>query len=98
METESSSTKTSGGKCPFSTGRVANVKNNTLSNRNWWPEQLNLRILHQHSSKSNPMGAAYDYAKDFEKLDYQALKKDLHKLMTDSQPWWPADWDTMADF
>lgn len=85
METESA-------KCPFSTGRVANVKNNTISNRSWWPEQLNLRILHQHSSKSNPMGAGYDYAKDFAKLDYQALKKDLHNLMTDSQPWWPADW------
>ena len=79
-------------KCPFSTGRVANTKNNALSNRSWWPEQLNLRILHQHSTKSNPMEPGYNYAKDFEKLDYQTLKKDLHKLMTDSQPWWPADW------
>lgn len=79
-------------KCPFSTGRVVNTLNSSQSNRHWWPEQLNLRILHQHSSKSNPMGAAYDYAQDFKKLDYQALKKDLHKLMTDSQPWWPADW------
>ena len=80
------------GKCPFSTGRVVNTVNSSQSNRHWWPEQLNLRILHQHSSKSNPMGASYDYAKDFKKLDYQALKKDLTHLMTDSQPWWPADW------
>ncbi len=85
METETQ-------KCPFSTGRVSNTVNKSQSNRQWWPEQLNLRILHQHSSKSNPMGAAYDYARDFKKLDYQALKADLHKLMTDSQEWWPADW------
>ena len=62
------------------------------SNRDWWPNQLNLRILHQQSSKSNPMGEEFDYAKEFKKLDLAALKKDLYELMTDSQDWWPADW------
>jgi catalase-peroxidase len=61
------------------------------SNRDWWPNQLNLRILHQHSSLSNPMGEAFNYAEEFKKLDLEALKKDLYALMTDSQDWWPAD-------
>ena len=74
-----------GGKCPF------NRSGRATSNRDWWPEQLPLELLHQHSSKSDPMGADFDYAKEFKKLDYKALKKDLHKLMTDSKPWWPAD-------
>ncbi len=62
------------------------------SNRDWWPNQLNLKILHQHSSLSNPMGAEYNYAEKFKKLDLEALKKDLIALMTDSQDWWPADY------
>jgi len=62
------------------------------TNRDWWPNQLNLKILHQHSKRSNPMGSAFHYAEAFNRLDYQALKKDLYHLMTDSQPWWPADW------
>jgi len=62
------------------------------SNRDWWPNQVNLNILHQHSSKSNPMGAGFDYAQEFLKLDLAAVKKDLYALMTDSQDWWPADW------
>ena len=62
------------------------------SNLDWWPNQLNLKILHQHSSKSNPMGKAFNYAKEFKKLDLQAVKKDLYALMTDSQDWWPADY------
>ena len=62
------------------------------SNRDWWPNQLRLNILHQHSSKSNPMGEDFNYAKEFQKLDFAALKKDLRALMTDSQDWWPADW------
>jgi catalase-peroxidase len=62
------------------------------SNRDWWPNQLNLRILHQHSAKSNPMGEAFNYAEEFNKLDLAALKRDLYALMTDSQDWWPADW------
>ena len=61
------------------------------SNRDWWPNQLRLDLLHQHSPKSNPMGEDFDYAREFKSLDYKALKKDLAKLMTDSQEWWPAD-------
>jgi catalase-peroxidase len=62
------------------------------SNRDWWPNQLNLKILHQHSHLSNPMGEAFNYAEEFKKLDLKALKKDLYALMTDSQDWWPADY------
>jgi catalase-peroxidase len=62
------------------------------SNRDWWPNQLNLKILHQHSSKSSPLGEDFNYAEQFKKLDLAALKKDLYALMTDSQEWWPADW------
>ncbi|MCL6516106.1 MAG: catalase/peroxidase HPI [Alicyclobacillus sp.] len=62
------------------------------SNRDWWPNQLNLSILHQHSEKSNPMGKEFDYASEFQKLDYFALKEDLRRLMTESQDWWPADY------
>jgi catalase-peroxidase len=75
------------GKCPFH----APTKAGGTSNRDWWPNQLNLRILHQNSLLSDPMGKGFDYAEEFKKLDYQALKKDLHALMTDSQEWWPAD-------
>ncbi|HEX9397254.1 MAG TPA: catalase/peroxidase HPI [Burkholderiales bacterium] len=73
-------------KCPFN--HVAGVGR---TNRDWWPNQLRLELLHQHSSKSDPMGKGFDYAKEFKSLDYKALKKDLVKLMTDSQDWWPAD-------
>ena len=62
------------------------------TNRDWWPNQLNLRILHQQDTKSNPMGESFDYAEEFKTLDLAALKKDLYALMTDSQDWWPADW------
>jgi catalase-peroxidase len=62
-----------------------------MSNRDWWPNQLNLKILHQHSSLSNPMGEDYNYAEEFGKLDLAVVKKDLYALMTDSQDWWPAD-------
>jgi len=75
-------------KCPV-TGST--VRGGT-SNRDWWPNQLNLRILHQHSHMSNPMGEAFNYADEFKKLDLEALKKDLYALMTDSQDWWPADY------
>ncbi|MGO3346430.1 MAG: catalase/peroxidase HPI [Marinomonas sp.] len=82
------------GKCPF--GHTADVSNQSAgrgtSNKDWWPNQLNINILHQHSEKSNPMGADFDYAKAFNSLDLAALKKDLTDLMTDSQDWWPADY------
>jgi catalase-peroxidase len=75
------------------TGRMQNsVSGSGTSNRDWWPHQLNLKILHQHSQLSNPMGADFNYAAEFKKLDYNSLKKDLYALMTDSQDWWPADY------
>jgi catalase-peroxidase len=79
-------TDKSAGQCP-----VLHTSLGVRSNSDWWPNQLNLKILHQNSSLSDPMGAAFNYAEAFKKLDYQALKKDLHALMTDSQDWWPAD-------
>ena len=79
-------------KCPV-TGRTSKqVAGGGTSNRDWWPNQLNLHILHQHSAKSNPLGEDFNYAEEFKKLDLAALKKDLYALMTDSQEWWPADW------
>ncbi|MBX3176204.1 MAG: catalase/peroxidase HPI [Candidatus Hydrogenedentes bacterium] len=81
-------------KCPV-TGQMATPARHTaagsLSNADWWPNQLNLDILHQNSAKSNPLGEDFDYAEEFKKLDLDALKKDLTALMTDSQDWWPAD-------
>src|ERR1017187_8488113 len=76
------------GKCPIVHG-TTNL--GMRSNSDWWPNQLNLKILRQNSSLSNPMGEAFNYAEEFKKLDFKALKKDLHALMTDSQDWWPAD-------
>jgi catalase-peroxidase len=75
-------------KCPV----MGSTAKGGTSNRDWWPNQLNLKILHQHSNKSNPMGEAFNYAEEFKKLDLQAVKKDLYALMTDSQDWWPADY------
>lgn len=86
MESNSNNTA---GKCPVMHG------GNTSSARSgmdWWPNALNLDILHQHDTKTNPLGEEFDYAEEFNKLDLAAVKKDLHALMTDSQPWWPADW------
>ena len=67
-------------------------------NRDWWPNQLNVSVLHQNTAESDPMGSHFDYAKEFDSLDLDALIKDLHALMTDSQPWWPADYGTYAPF
>ena len=79
-------------KCPV-TGKTGNVTGGGgTSNKDWWPNQLNLKILHQHSTLSNPMGASFNYAEEFKKLDLKAIKKDLYALMTDSQDWWPADY------
>jgi len=78
-------------KCPFSGGVSKHTVGGAPSNANWWPQQLKLSILHQHSAKSDPMGADFDYAAEFERLDLDAVIKDLHALMTDSQDWWPAD-------
>ncbi|SDM92810.1 catalase/peroxidase HPI [Afipia sp. GAS231] len=74
------------GKCP-----VMHGASSQHTNRDWWPNQLNLSVLHQHSPLSNPMGETFNYAEEFKKLDLEALRKDLHALMTDSQEWWPAD-------
>ncbi|HOI69245.1 MAG TPA: catalase/peroxidase HPI [Methanothrix sp.] len=79
-------------KHPIAGGAHQRMAGRGTSNRDWWPNQLNLRILHQHSAKSNPMGEAFNYAEEFKKLDLAALKRDLYALMTDSQDWWPADW------
>ena len=78
--------------CPFAHGANRTTQAGARSNRDWWPEQLNLAILHQHAPKSDPMGAGFDYAKEFKSLDLDAVVADLHALMTDSQDWWPADW------
>ncbi len=80
---------TDSGKCPVAHGALTTV---AQTNTHWWPNALNMDILHQHDSKTNPLGADFDYAVELKKLDVAALKKDLHDLMTDSQSWWPADW------
>lgn len=83
------------GKCPVMSG-IAAIKRHTaagaLTNKDWWPNQLNLQILHQNSSKSNPLNPGFNYAEEFKKLDLEALKKDLNTLLTTSQDWWPADY------
>ncbi len=80
------------GKCPVAHGASINATNEVRGNRDWWPNQLNLKILHQHGPQLDPFGNAVDYAEEFKKLDLPALKKDLTALMTDSQDWWPADY------
>ena len=79
----------SAGKCPVMHGSSTTASNDVM---NWWPNALNLDILHQHDRKTDPMGPDFDYREELKKLDVEALKKDLHALMTDSQDWWPADW------
>ena len=86
------------GKCPVMHGAVTTNSASGTSNREWWPNQLNISILHQHDQKSNPMGASFNYREEFKSLDYEALKKDLHDLMTDSQDWWPADYGHYGPF
>ena len=86
------------GKCPVMHGGLTSSKPNMRNNQQWWPNQLNLSILHQHDRKTNPMDVGFNYAESFNKIDYNALKKDLHELMTDSQEWWPADYGHYGPF
>ncbi|MCY0150232.1 catalase/peroxidase HPI [Hoeflea sp. G2-23] len=95
MEAKLKQLNESSAKCPVVHG-ATNV--GLRSNRDWWPNQLNLRILHQHSAKSSPMGEAFDYVEEFKKLDLAAVKQDLYALMTDSQEWWPADYGHYGPF
>ncbi len=85
-------------KCPFSGGVHSNALAGAGANADWWPNQLNLNILHQHSPLSNPLGEAFNYAEAFKSLDLEAVIKDLHALMTDSQDWWPADYGHYGPF
>jgi len=85
-------------KCPFSDGTRKHTAAGASTNANWWPNQLNLKILHQHSPLSNPMGEAFNYAEEFKSLDLDAVIKDLRALMTDSQDWWPADYGHYGPF
>jgi catalase-peroxidase len=89
---------TDSGKCPVMHGGTVHTTHSVRGNKDWWPNQLNLKILHQNAPASNPMGLDFDYAEEFAKLDLQALKKDLHALMTDSQDWWPADYGHYGPF
>ncbi|HKN05424.1 MAG TPA: catalase/peroxidase HPI [Buttiauxella sp.] len=86
----------SAGKCPFHQGSQDVSAGAGTSTRDWWPKQLRVDLLNQHSNRSNPLGEDFDYRKEFSKLDYSALKGDLKALLTDSQPWWPADWGSYA--
>ena len=86
------------GKCPVMHGSLSSNDNTGTSNKDWWPNQLNLSILHQHDKKSDPMDDDFDYAEAFKQLDYDSLKRDLNDLMTDSQEWWPADYGHYGGF
>ena len=85
-------------KCPFSGAPCKRSLPTPQTNADWWPEQLNLAILHQHSPRSDPMGENFNYAEEFKTLDLDAVVKDLTALMTDSQPWWPADYGHYGPF
>ena len=74
------------GKCPY------HVAGQGTTNLDWWPNQLRVDLLNQHSERSNPLGETFNYAEEFKKIDYSALKGDIRKVLTDSQEWWPADW------
>ena len=86
------------GKCPVMHGSLSSNSSTGTSNQDWWPNQLNLSILHQHDKKTNPMDEGFNYAEEFKSLDFDSLKKDLNDLMTDSQDWWPADYGHYGPF
>ena len=86
------------GKCPVMGGAHGHTAAGAPSNRDWWPTQLNLQILHQHSSLSNPMGQEFNYSEEFKTLDLDAVRKDIDELMTTSQDWWPADYGHYGPF
>ena len=94
----SKETQSSESKCPVMHGSLSSNSSTGTSNQDWWPNQLNLNILHQHDRKTNPMDADFNYAEEFKNLDYDSLKKDLNDLMTDSQEWWPADYGHYGPF
>ena len=96
--TQSPNLSNEGSGCPVAHGSSEQHTNSARSNRDWWPEQINLSILHQHDQKSDPMNEGFNYREEFKKLDYDALKKDLNDLMTDSQDWWPADYGHYGPF
>ena len=85
-------------KCPVSNGGRRHAAAGARTNEDWWPNQLNLKILHQHSHLSDPMGKDFNYAEEFKSLDLSAVVQDLHALMTASQPWWPADYGHYGPF
>jgi len=85
-------------KCPYGFDNPKHTKAGSFNNSNWWPNQLNLKILHQNSSLTNPMGEKFDYSKEFNSLNFNDLKNDLYNLMTDSQEWWPADYGHYGPF
>ena len=97
MENRSES-NTKEGECPFGYSEQKKIKTKTHSNADWWPNQLNLKILHQNSKLSNPMQDGFNYSEEFKSIDLKALKQDLYALMTDSQDWWPADYGHYGPF
>jgi catalase-peroxidase len=94
----SKDTQNTEGKCPVMHGSLSSNSSTGTSNQDWWPNQLNLSILHQHDKKTNPMDEGFNYAEEFKSLDFDSLKKDLNDLMTDSQDWWPADYGHYGPF
>ena len=86
------------GKCPVMHGANAYKANGSTANQHWWPNQLNLKVLHQNTPQSDPMAEDFNYAEEFKSLNLEGLKKDLFALMTDSQEWWPADYGHYGPF
>ena len=95
---ENNSNSNGGGKCPFSGAVTKQTAGNGTRNSDWWPNQLKVNILRQHSSLSNPMEPSFNYAEEFKSLDLDAVKADIFELMTTSQDWWPADYGTYSGF